>query len=134
MTPRAFSRINTTWSCANDAGLNQWLKGDLGFDGFVVSDWGAQHGTADFALGGLDMEQEWVQDAEYYGDTLTAYVANGTIPMARLDDMARRVLLPMYALNYSTPSSAPLAPMPLPTPLPTRPWRRSSLPPRQCCW
>ena len=29
-------RINTTWSCANGASLNDWLKGDLGFDGFVV--------------------------------------------------------------------------------------------------
>ena len=101
----SFNRINTTWSCANDAGLNQWLKADLGFDGFVVSDWGAQHGTADFALGGLDMEQEWVRDAEFYGATLLAYVANGSIPLARLDDMARRVLLPMYALNYAAPSS-----------------------------
>ncbi len=71
----------------------------------MVSDWGAQHGTADFALGGLDMEQEWVQDSEFYGATLAAYIANGSIPMARLDDMAHRVLLPMYALNFAAPSS-----------------------------
>ena len=31
----SFNRINTTYSCANDEGLNTWLKKDLGFDGFV---------------------------------------------------------------------------------------------------
>ena len=100
----SFNRINTTWSCANDASLNEWLKKDLGFDGVVVSDWGAQHGTADFALGGLDMEQEWVKNATYFGATLSAYVANGSVPLARLDDMATRVVLPMYALGYDAPS------------------------------
>ena len=35
----SFNRINgSTYSCASGGGLNQWLKGDLGFDGFVVSD------------------------------------------------------------------------------------------------
>ena len=106
----SFNRINTTWSCANDEGLNQWLKGDLGFDGFVVSDWGAQHGTIDFALGGLDMEQEWVKDSMYFGSLLATSVANGSVPMSRLDDMARRILLPMYALGYSAPSSEAFGP------------------------
>ena len=110
LPPPPWQRINETWSCANDASLNQWLKKDLGFDGFVVSDWGAQHGTADFALGGLDMEMEWVKDSEYFGTVLTAYIANGTIPRARLDDMARRVLLPMYALNFAAPSSDAFGP------------------------
>ena len=56
-------------------------------------------------MGGLDMEQEWVKNATYYGDILGSYVANGTIPMSRLNEMARRVLLPMYALNYISPSN-----------------------------
>ena len=56
----SFQRINNTFSCASPTGLTSWLKGDLGFGGFVVSDWGAVHGSAPFALGGLDQEQEWV--------------------------------------------------------------------------
>ena len=100
----SFNRINgSTYSCAKDSSLQSWLKGDLGFDGFVVSDWGAQHSTLD-AVGGLDMEQEWVLNATYFGSNLLAYVNNGSIPLARLDDMAFRVLLPMYALNYASPS------------------------------
>jgi len=100
----SFNRVNDTWSCASDAGLNSWLKGDLGFDGFVVSDWGATHNTSEFALGGLDQEQEWVKNATFFGATLGAYVANGSVPLARLDDMATRVVLPMFALGYAAPS------------------------------
>jgi beta-glucosidase len=95
----SFNRINGTYACANRKTLDGWLKGVMGFDGLVVSDWGAQHGTAEFALGGLDMEQEWASNATYYGDALLAAVQAGTVPASRLNDMARRVLLPMFALG-----------------------------------
>ena len=105
----SFNRINgSTYSCANDAGLNQWLKKDLAFDGAVVSDWGATHGTSDFAIGGLDIEQEWVKNATYFGPNLAACVANGTVPASRLDDMALRTLRAAYALGFAqgAPASA----------------------------
>lgn len=96
----SFNRINGTWSCANAASLIQWLKTDLGFDGFVVSDWGATHGTIDFAMGGLDQEQEWVKNSIYFGPALLECVNNGSVPMARLDDMVYRGLVSMYAVGY----------------------------------
>jgi beta-glucosidase len=105
----SFNRINgSIYSCANGAGLNAWLKADLAFDGAVVSDWGATHGTADFSLGGLDIEQEWVQNSTYFGANLAACVANGTVPAARLDDMALRSLRAAYALGFAAgaPGSA----------------------------
>ena len=38
----SFNRINQTYACANGGGwLNDVLKGDLGFDGTAISDWGA---------------------------------------------------------------------------------------------
>jgi beta-glucosidase len=106
--PAILQRINSTWSCANSHWLTDVLKGELGFDGFVVSDWGAQHGTVDFALGGLDMEQEWVENSTYYGAALAAAVEAGEVSQMRLDDMANRVLLAMYALNFTAepPASA----------------------------
>ena len=45
---------NETYACSNDRNLNQILKGELGFRGYVMSDWGAQHETLD-AIQGLDV-------------------------------------------------------------------------------
>jgi len=52
----AYSKINGTYSCGHDEALNQILRGEDGFRGFVTSDWGATHG-AEFIRRGMDMEQ-----------------------------------------------------------------------------
>jgi beta-glucosidase len=95
----SFNRVNGTYACANDALLNGVLKGRWGFEGTVVSDWGAQHDTVPFANGGLDMEQEWLKNATFYGPSLLAAVQAGNVTAERLDDMALRVLLPLFALG-----------------------------------
>ena len=46
--------INDTYACENDRTMNQLLKFELGFRGYVMSDWGAQEGTLD-AIAGLDV-------------------------------------------------------------------------------
>lgn len=51
----SYQRINNSYGCANSKGLNGLLKTELGFNGFVVSDWGAQHSGVASALAGLDM-------------------------------------------------------------------------------
>lgn len=48
----AFNRINDTYACENNETLNTVLKGELGFSGFVVSDWHATHSTAKAASSG----------------------------------------------------------------------------------
>ena len=47
-------QVNASWSCENDHTLNQILKGELGFQGYVMSDWGAHHSTL-AAVAGLDV-------------------------------------------------------------------------------
>ena len=47
-------QVNATWSCENDRTLNQLLKSELGFQGFVMSDWFAQHSTIS-AIARLDV-------------------------------------------------------------------------------
>ena len=47
-------QVNATWACENDRTLNQLLKSELGFQGFVMSDWFAQHSTIS-AIAGLDV-------------------------------------------------------------------------------
>jgi beta-glucosidase len=84
----------TDWSCENDYLLNQVLKKEWDFKGFVVSDWGGTHSAAHAALSGLDQEQP---GSQYFGDPLKAAVQGGQVPMSRLDDAVHRVLRSMFA-------------------------------------
>ncbi len=50
----SYNRVNGDYACENDFLLNQVLKKDWGFKGFVLSDWGGTHSTVKAALAGLD--------------------------------------------------------------------------------
>ena len=52
----SYNRVNDIYACSNDLVLNQILKGEWGWDGWVMSDWGATHRSQDL-INGLDMEQ-----------------------------------------------------------------------------
>jgi beta-glucosidase len=94
----AYNKVNGDFACENDWLLNRVLKGDFGFAGYVMSDWGATHSTEKAANNGLDQESGWpFDDAPYFGAPLKAAVAAGRVPQARLDDMARRVLYALFA-------------------------------------
>jgi beta-glucosidase len=51
----SYNRINGTFACGNDSTLTKILRDELGFKGFVTSDWGAVH-AVNFINAGLDME------------------------------------------------------------------------------
>jgi beta-glucosidase len=51
----SYNRINGPYACGNDATLNKILRDEIGFKGFVTSDWGAVH-SVDSISDGLDME------------------------------------------------------------------------------
>lgn len=51
----AYNKINGVYACENDYTINKLLKGELGFRGYVQSDWSATHSTVDSANHGLDM-------------------------------------------------------------------------------
>ncbi len=59
----AYNQVNGVYSCENDWLLNQVLKRDWRYPGFVMSDWGAVHSTVRSALAGLD--QEFRRSARY---------------------------------------------------------------------
>jgi beta-glucosidase len=82
-------------TCENDYLLNEVLKKDFKFKGWVVSDWGATHSTVKAALNGMD--QEMPGDENYFNAPLKKAVEGGQVPMARLDDMVRRILRSMFA-------------------------------------
>ena len=51
----SYNRINGPYACGNDSTLTKILRDEIGFKGFVTSDWGAVHGV-NFIIAGLDME------------------------------------------------------------------------------
>jgi beta-glucosidase len=96
----AFNKVNGTFACENPL-LNTMLKGEDGLRGFVMSDYNATPSTVNAANNGLDQEQPGDQGpgSANFGDRLVAAVAAGQVSMARLDDMARRILRPMVGLG-----------------------------------
>ena len=63
--------------------MNQILKTEWGFTGFVISDFGAVHSTVPSALAGLDLE---MPTGAYFGDALITAVESGIVPMSVIDD------------------------------------------------
>ena len=90
----SYNKLNGDWACENDYLLNQVLKKQWGFKGFVISDWGATHSTGKAALAGLDNEEP---DYKYFGEALKAAVQSGQVPMARLNDMVHRIVRTEFA-------------------------------------
>ena len=89
----AYNKVNGDWASENDWLLNQVLKRDWGFAGWVMSDWGNVHSTAKAALAGLDQQSGKGLDSKpFFGKPLADAVTLGEVPPARLDDMARRVV------------------------------------------
>lgn len=84
----SYQRINNSYGCANSATLNGLLKTELGFQGFVVTDWGAQYTGIATALSGLDVAMP--SASTFWGPQLSKAVSNGSVPVSRLDDMVTR--------------------------------------------
>lgn len=93
----AYNRVGGTYACENDWLLNDVLKRDWSYPGFVMSDWGAVHSTDKAANAGLDQQSAYTFDKQpFFGKPLADAVAAGRVPQARLDDMARRILTAMF--------------------------------------
>lgn len=100
-------------NCHNDFLLNRLLKGEWGFDGVVVSDWGGTHDSDEAIKNGLDMEFGTWTDGLTIGAT-NAYenyylakpylerIMNGTVGTQELDDKVRRVLRLFFRTNMRT--------------------------------
>jgi beta-glucosidase len=93
----------------NGALIDGWLKGEQGFDGFVISDYEGIHhidpGTASYAEqvaagvnAGIDMFME-PYDFETFESTLADQVAAGNVSMARIDDAVSRILTAKFELG-----------------------------------
>ena len=93
----SYNRVNGFYACENDWLLNQVLKTDWGYKGYVMSDWGATHSTIPAANQGLDQQSGWAFDrSNYFEGALREAVNNGYVSQERANDMARRILWAMF--------------------------------------
>lgn len=99
----SYNQLNNSYGCQNSKLLNDLLKNELGFQGFVMSDWQAQHTGAASAVAGLDMSMPgdtvFNSGYSYWGTNLTLAVINGTVPEWRLDDMATRIMAAFFKVG-----------------------------------
>jgi beta-glucosidase len=95
----SYNKLNGDWACENDYLMNQLLKRDWKYPGFVMSDWGGAHSAAKAVNAGLDQESAGeVFDKEVYFDApLRQALAKGEVKQARVDDMVQRILRSMFA-------------------------------------
>jgi beta-glucosidase len=86
----SYNRLNGTYASENDWLLNRVLKGEWGFQGMVMSDWGAVHSSLPTALAGMDLEMPG--GPFFLPETLLPLVHSGQLTAGILDDKIRRIL------------------------------------------
>ena len=108
----AYNRINGEYGSQQNHLQNEILKGEWGFDGTIVSDWGANHTIVESVKGGLDIEMPG--PAKYYDRLLVEAVHNWQIEEALITEAARRVLRLLARVgkldSAQTPAGAVSAP------------------------
>ncbi|MGY4397159.1 beta-glucosidase [Sphingomonas sp. UYAg733] len=104
----SYNKVVGDWACENKHLLNDVLKRDWSYRGWVMSDWGGVHSTAKAANAGLDQQSgQELDSAIYFGAPLKAAVEGGQVPMARLNDMVVRYLTGLIETGaYDAPMPA----------------------------
>ncbi len=108
----AYMKYKNQHCCHNQYLLNDILKGEWGWDGVVISDWGGTHDTHQAIYNGLDLEfGTWTDglsqgrknayDSYHLADTLRSLVKSGDVPVEVLNDKVRRVLRLVFRTTMS---------------------------------
>ncbi len=93
--------------CCHNKKLNDILRGEWGFDGCVVTDWGGATNTVEAANNGLDIEMgtytngftesaKFAYDDYYLAKPYLKALKDGTVPMSTIDQKARNILRLMF--------------------------------------
>nr|GAT49909.1 predicted protein [Mycena chlorophos] len=86
----SYAQVNGVPSCSYDEGLNLTLRGDYGFQGLVMSDWGATHSTDASIIAGLDLEMG--SDVYYTTPLYDDIYVNKNLSESYLDRAVHRIL------------------------------------------
>ena len=101
----SYNKINSTWACENPDTIQTLLKDQLGFPGYIMTDWGAQQSTVAAANSGLDMSMpgnNYDGSDTYWGAALSSAVSSGQVAESRVDDMVTRILAAWYMLGQDS--------------------------------
>ena len=109
----AYNLYKGQHACHNQYLLNDILKGEWGFDGVVVSDWGGVHDTDQAITNGLDMEfGSWTNgltngasnayDNYYLAMPYLQRLQEGKVGTKELDDKVRRILRLAFRTTMNT--------------------------------
>ncbi len=112
----AYNQYQGQHACHNKRLLQDILRGEWGFDGAVITDWGGAHDTREAALNGLDIEMgsftngltkesEFTYDDYYLARPYLELIKSGEIPMSVVDEKAGNVLRLIFrtAMNTDKP-------------------------------
>ena len=89
----SYQRINNSYACHNSKSQNGLLKTELGFEGFIVTDWRALHTGVAAIEGGLDMAMP--NGSTYWGpggQNNVKMIQNGSVEESRLTDSEHTLL------------------------------------------
>ncbi len=99
----SYNKVNDIYACEQPYTLNDVLKTQMNFPGFVMSDWGATHSTLQAAAAGLDMQ---MPDSSFYGSALQTAEQNGQVTIQTINEMVHRILRTMFAIGlFDHPTS-----------------------------
>jgi beta-glucosidase len=101
----AYPKVNGAFNCENAPLLDGVLKKEWGFDGFVLSDWGATHSTVPSALNGLDLE---MPTGIYFDKELRKAVDADEVPVSVLDEKLVRRFAKMIEFGDFGPQPKPV--------------------------
>lgn len=97
----SYNKVNDTYASENPVLETEILRKAWGFDGFVMSDWGATHSAAPALEAGLDLE---MPSGAHFGKLAEA-VHDGSLSETTINQAVRRILLQMARFGLLTPGS-----------------------------
>ena len=99
----AYNRLNGVYACEHPEMLDKTLRGAWGFQGLVMSDWGATHSLAPSMRAGLDLEMP--KGEQYAPSAIRSALDKKEIELALLDELVRRQLRVIAALHLDDDAS-----------------------------
>ncbi len=92
----AYNKVNGDYCSENEHLLNEILRGEWGFKGFTVSDWGGTHSTMGAMLHGLNVQ---MTGSNYLGQPVIDSIATGALTEALVNEKVKQILRVRYAVE-----------------------------------